>query len=215
MTKKKFFFLSEKERINNNISFQLSVFMACLMACQGFVVPPTTLVRAPSHDSAVIRSDRLGGNFAYSVQEGHAYAAISPVVQHVATPVAVSYETPAVVPSTYSYPQVPLPVAPIALEAPKYEVKTVEVPQVEVKAIEAPAVVAAPYGYGYEHVGHIPVAGPTVTVEAPKYEVKTIEVPKYEVKTIEAPAVVAAPHSYSYQHAFPLAPSTFTVGVAH
>merc|ERR1711909_85977 len=114
-----------------------SVFMACLMACQGFVVPATTLVRAPSHDSAVIRSDRLGGNFAYSVQEGHAYAAVSPVVQHVATPVAVSYEAPAVVPSAYAYHGVP-----------EYQVKTVA----------APAVVAAPYGYGYEHVGHLPLA---------------------------------------------------------
>merc|ERR1711928_289413 len=82
----------------------LSVFMACLMACQGFVVPATTLVRAPSHDSAVIRSDRLGGNFAYSVQEGHAYAAVSPVVQHVSTlllfPTSLPLSFPPPTPST-------------------------------------------------------------------------------------------------------------------
>ena len=158
------------------------------MACHGFVVPATTLVRAPSHDSAVIRSDRLGGNFAYSVQEGHAYAAISPVVQHVATPVAVSYETPAVVHTGYAYHGHPLAAAPVAVEAPTVE------------HVAAPAYVAAPYGYGYEHVGHIPVAGPAVTVAAP------------EVKAVAAPAFVAAPYAYGYQHAFPLSGPTVTVG---
>jgi len=187
----------------------LSVFMACLMACQGFVVPATTLVRAPSHDSAVIRSDRLGGNFAYSVQEGHAYAAVSPVVQHVATPVAVSYEAPAVVPSAYAYHGVPA----VTVEAPKFEVKTVEVPEYQVKTVAAPAVVAAPYGYGYEHVGHLPLAAPAVTVEAPKFEVKTVEVPEYQVKTVAAPAVVAAPYGYGYEHVghLPLAAPAVTV----
>jgi len=55
------------------------------------LVPVSTLVRTPSLDSAVIKSERLGGNFAYSSVEGHAYAAISPVVQTVHAPVAVSY----------------------------------------------------------------------------------------------------------------------------
>merc|ERR1712071_594656 len=107
------------------------------------------------------------------VQEGHAYAAISPVVQHVATPVAVSYETPAVVHTGYAYHGHPLAAAPVAVEAPTVE------------HVAAPAYVAAPYGYGYEHVGHIPVAGP---------------------------AVIAAPYAYGYQHAFPLSGPTVTVG---
>ena len=34
----------------------------------------TTLVRAPAHDSASIESHRLGGNFAYSTAEAHAFA---------------------------------------------------------------------------------------------------------------------------------------------
>ncbi|KAJ3663034.1 hypothetical protein Zmor_007344 [Zophobas morio] len=55
------------------------------------VIPATTFVRTPSFDSAVIKSDRLGGNFAYSTVEGHAYAAVSPVVQRVTEPVGVSY----------------------------------------------------------------------------------------------------------------------------
>jgi hypothetical protein len=49
------------------------------------------VVRAPSFDSAIIKSERLGGNFAYSTAESHAYAAISPVVQNVISPVGVTY----------------------------------------------------------------------------------------------------------------------------
>ncbi|KAK7865368.1 hypothetical protein R5R35_001858 [Gryllus longicercus] len=65
----------------------------CLAAAvsAGVVAPATTLVRTPSLDSAVIQSDRVGGNFAYSTVEGHAYAAVSPVVQNVVQPVGVSY----------------------------------------------------------------------------------------------------------------------------
>ncbi|XP_033610165.1 uncharacterized protein LOC111871482 isoform X2 [Cryptotermes secundus] len=57
----------------------------------GIVAGPTALVRAPSFDSAIIKSDRLGGNFAYSTAESHAYAAVSPVVQNVVSPVGVTY----------------------------------------------------------------------------------------------------------------------------
>ncbi|KAJ6632688.1 hypothetical protein Bhyg_16626 [Pseudolycoriella hygida] len=38
----------------------------------------TTLVRSPEHDSAVVRSDRFGGNFAYSIAQRHAYQVFSP-----------------------------------------------------------------------------------------------------------------------------------------
>ncbi|KAF4528255.1 hypothetical protein B566_EDAN014145 [Ephemera danica] len=89
-------------RVQNNPTSNMKVFMvlaavACV-ASAGVIHTPyaaTTLVRAPAFDSAVIKSDRLGGNFAYSTAENHAYAAVSPVVQHVATPVAVSYSAPA------------------------------------------------------------------------------------------------------------------------
>ena len=92
-------------------ALQLAVLLCCLVACQAGLVPATTLFRAPSHDSAIIRSDRLGGNFAYSVQEGHAYAAVSPVVQHVAHPVAVSYQVPAVSAPAVVAPAVVAPAA--------------------------------------------------------------------------------------------------------
>ncbi|XP_071529486.1 uncharacterized protein [Panulirus ornatus] len=47
--------------------------------------------RAPSHDSAVIQSHRLGGNFAYSTNEAHAYAVQTPVIGHRTVPIGVSY----------------------------------------------------------------------------------------------------------------------------
>ncbi|XP_073989660.1 uncharacterized protein [Rhodnius prolixus] len=73
----------------------LKVALACLLVVStvsaGVLPLATTLVRTPSLDSAIVKSERLGGNFAYSTVEGHAYAAVSPVVHSVATPVAVSY----------------------------------------------------------------------------------------------------------------------------
>ena len=75
------------------------------------VIPAPYLVRTPQHDSAIIKSDRLGGNFAWSTVEGHAYAAVSPVVQHVATPVAVTH--------TYAQP------APIISYAPSASLMTI------------------------------------------------------------------------------------------
>jgi hypothetical protein len=77
----------------------------------GLVAGPAALVRAPSFDSAIIKSDRLGGNFAYSTAESHAYAAISPVVQNVLSPVGVSY--------TASHIAAPL-AAPLAAPAVAY-----------------------------------------------------------------------------------------------
>ena len=70
--------------------------MLCLAAvlCAvsgGYVAGPAALVRAPSFDSVIIKSDRLGDNLAYSTAESHAYVAISLVVQNVVSPVGVSY----------------------------------------------------------------------------------------------------------------------------
>jgi len=53
-------------------------------------LPVSTLVRAPAHDSASIQSSRVGGNFAYSVAENHAYAQVTPIVQYAPTPVLVN-----------------------------------------------------------------------------------------------------------------------------
>lgn len=47
------------------------------------ILPAAThLVRSPAHDSAIVQSERIGGSFAYSTLEGHAYKALTPVVQY-------------------------------------------------------------------------------------------------------------------------------------
>ncbi|XP_050524976.1 uncharacterized protein LOC126896335 [Daktulosphaira vitifoliae] len=61
------------------------------------IAPAPALVRTPSLDSAVVHSERVGGNFAYSTVEGHAYTALNPVIQHVNAPVAITYRSQPVV----------------------------------------------------------------------------------------------------------------------
>merc|ERR1712025_479842 len=50
--------------------------------------PASFLVRAPAHDSASIEHHRLGGNFAYSTAEAHAFAEVSPQISTITHPVA-------------------------------------------------------------------------------------------------------------------------------
>jgi len=79
------------------------------VASAGVVSPlvyssPSIISRAPQFDSAVIKSDRVGGNFAYSVAENHAFAQHTPIVQHITSPVGVSYAAGAPVVTGYSAP---------------------------------------------------------------------------------------------------------------
>merc|ERR1712105_328095 len=71
---------------------------------KGHGVP--TLVRAPAHDSASIEHHRLGGNFAYSTAEAHAFAEVTPLIStrthpvaetthtHIPSPIAVHHPDP-------------------------------------------------------------------------------------------------------------------------
>lgn len=68
-----------------------------LANCRGNPIIPS-LIRVPQHDSAIIQSDRIGGNFAYSTIEGHAYAALNPIIQNVHTPIGVNYVQPLMAP---------------------------------------------------------------------------------------------------------------------
>jgi len=52
-----------------------------------------TLVRAPAHDSASIEHHRLGGNFAYSTAEAHAFAEVTPQISTLTHPVAETTHT--------------------------------------------------------------------------------------------------------------------------
>lgn len=49
------------------------------------VLPLTSVIRTPEHDTAVVESTRVNGNFAYSTIEGHAYKTITPLVGHIST----------------------------------------------------------------------------------------------------------------------------------
>ncbi|KAK2703386.1 hypothetical protein QYM36_018172 [Artemia franciscana] len=152
--------------------------MLSLSAVSCGVVPlGPSFFRAPAHDSAIVRSDRLGGNFAYSIQEGHAYQAVAPVVQNVRTPVAVSYSQPAIVPATFSAPV-------ITYESPKVEIK--EAKNEDVVETEALEVV--------NPIEHQFAAQQYFTYEAPKVEVKEL---KPETKPVEfkyaAPGVPVTP----------------------
>merc|ERR1712180_426265 len=75
----------------------------------------STLVRAPAHDSASIEHHRLGGNFAYSTAESHAYASVTPQISTLTHPVAETTHT-----------HIP---SPIAVHQPDPIVKTHHVAQ--------------------------------------------------------------------------------------
>ena len=74
-----------------------------------------TLVRAPAHDSASIEHHRLGGNFAYSTAEAHAYAQVTPQISTLTHPVAETTHT-----------HIP---SPIATHQPAPVIKTTHVAQ--------------------------------------------------------------------------------------
>ena len=90
-------------------SVSIIAFFAILAVaqCSVSLLPATTLYRAPEHDSAIIQSDRVGGAFSYSTLEGHAYKAITPIVQDVLSPVSIRYSVPQVLVQHPYYVQQP------------------------------------------------------------------------------------------------------------
>merc|ERR1712036_168925 len=90
-----------------------TVAVAPAAAVVGHGVP--TLVRAPAHDSASIEHHRLGGNFAYSTAEAHAFAEVTPQISTLTHPVAETTHT-----------HIP---APIATHQPADIVRTTHVAQ--------------------------------------------------------------------------------------
>merc|ERR1712098_120231 len=95
------------------------------------------LVRAPAHDSASIEHHRLGGNFAYSTAEAHAFAEVTPQISTLTHPVAETTHT-----------HIP---APIATHQPAPVIKTTHVAQPVFKDIPT--------------FGRQAVAGPVRTIQ--------------------------------------------------
>merc|ERR1712121_287024 len=95
---------SEKQPPNMNTFLFFSSLIAFTSAGTVSVAPGATLVgtvpgavayrmRAPAHDSASIVHERLGGNFAYSTAEAHAYAGAVPQISTITHPVAETTHT--------------------------------------------------------------------------------------------------------------------------
>jgi len=72
--------------------FHSALLITCLAGVTlAGVIPGPTLVRLPAQDSAVIQHERLGGNFAYSAHEAHAYGVQTPVVEQRVVPQGFSF----------------------------------------------------------------------------------------------------------------------------
>merc|ERR1712018_243019 len=76
-----------------------TVAVAPAVATAPAVAAAPYLVRAPAHDSASIEHHRLGGNFAYSTAEAHAFAEVTPQIStltHLPAPIATHQPAPIV-----------------------------------------------------------------------------------------------------------------------
>merc|ERR1739847_238222 len=91
----------QKTHTHNILTMNRFLFFSSLLAVSyGAIVPAALplatgvaaaspyLVRAPAHDSASIEHHRLGGNFAYSTAESHAFAEVTPQISTLTHPVA-------------------------------------------------------------------------------------------------------------------------------
>merc|ERR1711936_579831 len=98
------------------------------------VIPPSTIVRAPAHDSATIEHKRLGGNFAYATAEAHAFAKVDPIVAsrtvpvaettHVHTPAAIRTIQPGAITTTHHVASPVLAQEPVYRQQPIYKTRT-------------------------------------------------------------------------------------------
>merc|ERR1711931_454325 len=92
----------QETHTHNILTMNRFLFFSSLLAVSyGSVVPLAAgvaaaspyLVRAPAHDSASIEHHRLGGNFAYSTAESHAFAEVTPQISTLTHPVAETIKT--------------------------------------------------------------------------------------------------------------------------
>jgi hypothetical protein len=160
-----------------------------------------TLVRAPAHDSASIEHHRLGGNFAYSTAEAHAFAEVVPQISTLTHPVAETIQT-----------HIP---APIATHQPAPIVKTTHVAQPIFKNIPT---------FGTQEI-HGPVRTHQTITQPLIHETRThttqqvsqaFAAPVHE--TVAVPVQTAQDHvvhGVAYAQAAPVAAVAAPVAVAH
>merc|ERR1711910_196556 len=152
------------------------------------------LVRAPAHDSASIEHHRLGGNFAYSTAEAHAFAEVVPQISTLTHPVA---ET--------THPHIP---APIATHQPAPIVKTHHVAQPIFKNIPTYGTQAITGPVRTHQTVHQPIVHETRT--------HTVQAVSQAVHTPVHAVSHAAPVAHAAYAAAPVAPAAYAAApVAH
>merc|ERR1711931_298354 len=192
-------FLTSKRHTHNILTMNRFLFFSSLLAVSyGSVVPLAAgvaaaspyLVRAPAHDSASIEHHRLGGNFAYSTAESHAFAEVTPQISTLTHPVAETIKT-----------HIP---AKIATHQPAPIVRTHHVAQPIFQDVPVHA--------------QVPVTGPIArhqTVHQPiVHETRTHTVQAVAHAAPVAIAHAAAPVAH-VAHAAPIAHAAAPIAVAH
>merc|ERR1711931_4055 len=156
------------------------------------------LVRAPAHDSASIEHHRLGGNFAYSTAEAHAFAEVIPQISTLTHPVAETTHT-----------HIP---APIATHQPAPIVKTHHVAQPIFKNVPTYGTQQITGPVRTHQTVHQPIVHETRThtVQAVSQAVAT---PVHAVAEVPVAAYAAAPVAHA---AAPVAHAAYAAApVAH
>merc|ERR1712240_43730 len=159
------------------------------------------LVRAPAHDSASIEHHRLGGNFAYSTAEAHAFAEVIPQISTLTHPVAETTHT-----------HIP---APIATHQPAPIVKTHHVAQPVFKNIPTFGTQAISGPIRTHQTVHQPIVHETRThtVQAVSQAVAT---PVHAVAEVPVAVAHAAPVATAAYAAAPVAHAAYAAApVAH
>merc|ERR1712240_299594 len=174
---------------------------------KGHGVP--TLVRAPAHDSASIEHHRLGGNFAYSTAEAHAFAEVIPQISTLTHPVA---ET--------THPHIP---APIATHQPAPIVKTHPVARPVFKNIPTFGTQAISGPVRTHQTVHQPIVHETRThtvqavsqaVANPVHAVAEVPVAVAHAAPVATAAYAAAPVAHAAYAAAPVAVAGHAVAAA-
>merc|ERR1712086_501400 len=158
------------------------------------------LVRAPAHDSASIEHHRLGGNFAYSTAEAHAFAEVIPQISTLTHPVAETTHT-----------HIP---SPIGTFQPAPIIQTHHVAQPIFKNVPT---------YGTQHITgpvrthqtvHQPIVHETRThtVQAVSQAVAT---PVHAVQQVPVAAYAAAPVAHAAYAAAPVAHAGYAGYAGH
>merc|ERR1712002_673285 len=164
------------------ISFSYADSVAIAPTVVGNAAP--YLVRAPAHDSASIEHHRLGGNFAYSTAEAHAFAEVIPQISTLTHPVAETTHT-----------HIP---APIATHQPAPIVKTHHVAQPIFKNVPT---------YGTQHITGPVRTHQTVShaVATPVHAVAEVPVAAYAAAPVAHAGYAAAPVAHAAYAAAPVA----------